>query len=54
MPQGGLTDGFPILIATQASLDELNRRLAEKGKPELPISRFRANIIITNTNGNRH
>jgi len=49
LPQGGLTDGFPILIATQRSLDELNRRLAEKGKEELPLSRFRANIIISNT-----
>lgn len=49
LPQGGLTDGFPILVAAQASLDELNRRLAKKGKNELPISRFRANIVINNT-----
>lgn len=49
LPHGGLTDGFPILVATQASLDELNKRLSKKGKKELPMSRFRANIVISNT-----
>ncbi|KAL7550983.1 hypothetical protein ACHAWF_014202 [Thalassiosira exigua] len=49
LPQGGLTDGFPILVATQASLDELNRRLASKRKEQLPMSRFRPNIVIENT-----
>lgn len=49
LPQGGLTDGFPILIATQASLDELNRRLNDKGKDQLPMSRFRPNIVIGDT-----
>lgn len=48
-PEGGLTDGFPILVATRASLDELNRRLAKKGKRQLPMSRFRPNIVIDNT-----
>lgn len=49
LPHGGLTDGFPILIATQASLDELNRRLMKKGKDQLPMSRFRPNIVISGT-----
>jgi len=49
LPQGGLTDGFPILVATQSSLDELNKRLTKNGKHELPMSRFRANIVIDNT-----
>lgn len=36
------SDGFPYLIASQASLDDLNSRLA---KP-LPLNRFRPNIVI--------
>lgn len=49
LPHGGLTDGFPILIATQASLDLLNEKLKKKGKASLPMSRFRPNIVISNT-----
>ena len=49
LPQGGLTDGFPILIATRASLDELNFRLAKKGKQGLPMNRFRPNIVVSGT-----
>jgi uncharacterized protein YcbX len=48
-PKVSLTDGFPLLIACQASLDELNRRLREKNKPELPMARFRPNIVISNS-----
>lgn len=47
LPKTGLTDGFPVLIANQASLDELNRRLKEKGKEPIPMSRFRPNIVVT-------
>ena len=35
-PAVALTDGFPILLANQASLDELNRRLVKKGKAAIP------------------
>lgn len=38
-------DGFPILVISQASLDDLNSRL---DKP-VNINRFRANIIVTGT-----
>ena len=48
-PQTSLNYGFPILIAFEASLQEVNRRLKAKGKQEIPMSRFRANIVITNT-----
>lgn len=48
-PSVALTDGFPILIASQASLDELNKRLTKKGKEAIPMSRFRPNIVITGT-----
>ncbi len=36
-------DGFPILLANAASLDDLNRRMP---KP-LPMNRFRPNIVIS-------
>ena len=47
LPDGSLTDGFPLLLATTASLDELNARLTKKGKQTLPMSRFRPNIVLT-------
>jgi uncharacterized protein len=37
------SDGYPILIIGQSSLDDLNKRLAEP----LPINRFRPNIVFT-------
>ena len=37
------------MIASEASLAELNRRLKEKGKETLPMSRFRPNIVIKGT-----
>jgi uncharacterized protein YcbX len=35
-------DGYPLLILSRASLDDLNQRLAQP----LPIDRFRPNIVI--------
>jgi MOSC domain-containing protein len=35
-------DGFPFLLISRASLDELNSRLVE----QVPADRFRANIIV--------
>jgi uncharacterized protein YcbX len=48
-PSVALGDGFPVLIACESSLQELNRRLAVKGKKPLPMSRFRPNIVLTGT-----
>jgi len=42
----GFADGFPLLIANQSSLDELNQQLAAKGRAPVPMDRFRANIVI--------
>lgn len=36
------TDAFPYLLISQASLDELNRRLEQP----LPMNRFRPNIVV--------
>jgi uncharacterized protein YcbX len=48
-PPVSLTDGFPILIACQASLNALNDELVKQGKEKIPMSRFRPNIVITGT-----
>ena len=45
-PEGqhvSFADGFPYLIIGQATLDELNRQLAEP----LPMNRFRPNFVFT-------
>ena len=39
----GFSDGYPLLMIGQASLDDLNSRLAEP----LPMNRFRPNIVFT-------
>jgi uncharacterized protein YcbX len=42
-------DGYPILIANTASLDDLNRRLEatyQNAAQNVPMSRFRPNIVI--------
>jgi hypothetical protein len=39
-------DGFPMLLTSQASLDELNRKLAEHGRAPMPMDRFRPNLVI--------
>ena len=49
VPNTALNDGFPVLIACEASLDELNRRLEEGGREAVPMSRFRPNIVISGT-----
>lgn len=39
----GFADGFPFLIISEASLEQLNSKLADP----LPMSRFRANIVVS-------
>ena len=39
-------DGFPLLVASTASLAELNRRLAAAGQPPAEMARFRPNIVL--------
>jgi uncharacterized protein YcbX len=49
-PEGSHTafsDGYPILVTTEASLDELNSALLERDAAPVPMSRFRANIVLT-------
>ena len=39
-------DGYPLLILSKASLDDLNRRLTAAGQPPLPVERFRPSMVI--------
>ncbi|CAB3782797.1 putative protein YcbX [Paraburkholderia caffeinitolerans] len=39
-------DGFPLLVTSEASLADLNARLAAKGASPVPMSRFRPNIVV--------
>ncbi|KAB2660115.1 MAG: MOSC domain-containing protein [Verrucomicrobia bacterium] len=40
-------DGYPVLLATTASLGELNRRLEVRGALPVPMERFRPNLVVT-------
>ncbi|WP_108283157.1 MOSC N-terminal beta barrel domain-containing protein [Limnohabitans sp. Jir61] len=40
------SDGFPVLVASTASLDELNARLQAKGEVAVDMRRFRANVVL--------
>ncbi len=39
----GFSDGYPLLLVSEASLDDLNARL----DTPLPINRFRPNLVVT-------
>ncbi len=40
------SDGFPVLVASTASLDQLNARLAQQGESAVDMRRFRANVVL--------
>ncbi len=40
------SDGYPLLLISQASLDDLNGRLIAQGRAALPMDRFRPNLVI--------
>ncbi len=39
-------DGYPLLIANEASLKELNERIGEENGP-VPMNRFRPNVVVS-------
>ena len=39
-------DGFPLLVASRASLAEVNRRLAATGAAPVTMARFRPNLVL--------
>ena len=40
-------DGYPLLLTSTASLDELGRWLTEDGAQPVPMTRFRPNAVVT-------
>jgi uncharacterized protein YcbX len=44
--ENAFADGFPLLVAGAASLDELNARLAAKGADAVTMQRFRPNLVL--------
>lgn len=40
------SDGFPVLVVSEGSLAELNRRLGEAGQAPVGMERFRPNIVL--------
>jgi len=49
--ENAFSDGFPLLVASTASLAELNRRLAARGLPAVGPERFRANLWLDGLEG---
>jgi len=39
-------DGYPFLLISQGSLDDLNRRLVERGAAPVDMIRFRPNLVV--------
>lgn len=40
------SDGFPVLVASAASLDDLNQRLRAAGQAAVGMERFRPNVVL--------
>lgn len=45
------SDGFPLLLANDASLAELCSRLVKRGKAPVPMNRFRPNVVVGGEGG---
>ena len=43
------SDGYPVLVVSQASLDQLNDKLAAQGVAAVGMARFRPNIVLGNS-----
>jgi uncharacterized protein YcbX len=39
-------DGYPLLLTSVGSLDELNRWLVDDGDQPVPMTRFRPNVVV--------
>ncbi len=44
--EAAFADGFPLLVASTASLADLNARLAARGQPAVRMDRFRPNLVL--------
>jgi uncharacterized protein YcbX len=41
------SDGFPLLLISQASLDDLNSRLTQNQQQPVTMNRFRPNLVVS-------
>jgi len=44
--ENAFSDGYPVLVANAASLDDLNMRLATRGEAPVTMQRFRPNLVL--------
>ena len=44
--ENAFADGFPLLVASTASLRDLNARLRARGQSEVTMQRFRPNLVL--------
>jgi hypothetical protein len=44
--ENAFSDGFPVLVLSNASLDALNGRLAARGVAPVTMARFRPNLVL--------
>ena len=49
--RAAFSDAFPVLVASQASLDDLNTRLVAQGEAPVPMERFRPNVVVEGAAG---
>ena len=45
--EAAFSDEYPLLVTSQASLDELNRRIAVSGAAPVTMQRFRPNLVLS-------
>jgi uncharacterized protein YcbX len=45
--ENAFSDGYPILVTSTASLDEVNRRLVASGHAAVTMARFRPNLVLS-------
>lgn len=46
-PRVSFADGYPLLVISESSLEELNRRLRASGEAPVPMDRFRPNLVVS-------
>lgn len=44
--ENAFSDGFPLLVASVAGIEEFNRRLQARGVPAVTMARFRPNLVL--------
>lgn len=45
--ENAFSDGYPLLVVSTASLDELNKRLGASGQAAVSMARFRPNLVLS-------